>query len=205
MSFCRIFLLHILFIAASSFPLLAKELIGTAIVDGKIIQIFNDNTWKYKGNNDISSTGDCDFIKLNFYFCNSENFKTTTPVDPISKMYEIDGRTFVGFIVEPMGTVDGVTGEAMANVALQFAAEGAGVSASEIPQYFIKNETINGYDYTSMAYSAKLTSGIDFTFLNNIFVQENITVQAVVYTLGQEVTDDLLKYGATVVKSVDFR
>jgi len=205
MSLCRIFILHVLFISFSSFALSAKELIGTAIIDGKIIQIFSDKTWKHKGDNASTSIGDCDFVKLNFYFCNNENFKTTAAVDPITKSYEIDGRTFAGFIVEPMGTADGLTGEAMANVALEFAAEGAGVSASQIPQYFIKNETINGYDYTSLAYSAKLQNGISFTFLNNIFVQENITVQAVVYTLGQEVTDDLLKYGKTVVKGVDFR
>ena len=119
-------------------------------------------------------------------------------------MYNIDGRTYLGFIVEPMGSADGITGGIMANIALEHAADSGGSSVSEIPQHFVKDETINGYDYTSMAYSSTF-SGVDFTMLNNIFIQENTTVQAVIYTIGLEVTDDLLNYGKTLVEGIDFR
>lgn len=184
--------------------MIAKEIIGTAIINGERIQIFDDNTWKFTGNN-RSSDEDCDLIKHELYFCNNLSWiKVPNVQDPITAQYNVNDRTYSMFIVERMGTSDGVSRDIMADVALENAANAAGVNVSDIPQHYVRDERVNGYDYLTIAYSAAL-SGMQFTFINNIFVLENLTVQATIYTLGNEVSDSLLENNANLVKAMDFR
>jgi hypothetical protein len=54
-----------------------------------------------------------------------------------------------------------------------------------------------------LGYTANL-SGINFTFLNNIFVTETVTVQAAIYVIGSEITDDQKRLNEILLKSVFF-
>ena len=201
----RVLALKIFFSVVASNLLMAQEIIGTAIINGERIQIFDNKTWKFTNNSEGSFNEDCDVIKYQVHFCNSFGWnKVENPVAPINAQYDVDGRTYSMFIVEPMGTADGVSREVMAGVALDYAAAAADVDVSEIPQHFVREGRVNGYDYLSVSYSAGV-SGMEFTFINNIFVMETVTVQATIYTIGTAVSDSLEENNTKLVKAIDFR
>ena len=45
---------------------------------------------------------------------------------------------------------------------------------------------------------------MNFTFLNNIFVNETVTVQAAIYVIGSKITDDQKILNAILLSSVFF-
>ena len=178
----------------------SQEVVGTAIISGKPIEILGDQTWRYKAPKK-SLLSSCDALKLSVYFCNDKKWKLAKPTGDISHMYEVDGRTYVIFIIEPLGSNDGVTAEFMADVALEYAAGDAGVE--NVSQHFSRYQDILGRSVLSLGYTANL-SGMNFTFLNNIFVTETVTVQAAIYVIGSKITDDQKRLNDILLNSVFF-
>ena len=190
-------LFFVLFASAVS----SQQVVGSAIISGKPIEILDDQTWRYKTSKKplLSS---CDALKLGVYFCNDKKWKSVKPTGDVSHMYEVDGRTYVIFIIEPMGSNDGVTSEFMAEVALEYAAGDAGVE--NVPQHFSGYQDVLGRSVLSLGYTANV-SGLNFTFLNNIFVTEKVTVQAAIYVIGSEITDDQKRLNDILLNSVFFQ
>ncbi|MDA8578290.1 hypothetical protein N9L08_05075 [Rhodobacteraceae bacterium] len=178
----------------------SQEVVGSAIISGKTIEILDDQTWRYKTSKKplLSS---CDAFELGIHFCNDKKWKSVEPTGDVNHMYQVDGRTYVIFIIEPMGSNDGVTSEFMAEVALGYAAGDAGVE--NVPQHFSRYQDILGRSVLSLGYTANL-SGMNFTFLNNIFVTETVTVQAAIYVIGSEITDDQEVLNDLLLNSVFF-
>ena len=189
-------LFFVLFASGAS----SQEVVGSAIVSGKTIEILDDQTWRYKVPKK-SLLSSCDALKLGVYFCNDKKWKSAEPTGDISHMYKVNGRSYVIFIIEPVGSNDGMITEFMADAALEYAAGDAGVE--NVPQHFSRYQDILGRNILSLGYTANL-SGIKFTFLNNIFVTETVTVQAAIYVIGSEITDDQKRLNDILLNSVFF-
>ena len=151
-----------------STPILAQEIVGSANINGRTIEILNNQTWRYKSPQNQNSS-DCETLKSGVLFCNINNWKVSSSSGDISHMYMIDDRTYLMFIIEGFGSEDGVTKNYMAQVAIDHAAEGGNTTSENIIQHFSRDSTINGNDFLTIAYTAKL-SDIAFTFVNNLYV-----------------------------------
>ena len=55
----------------------------------------------------------------------------------------------------------------------------------------------------SLGYTANL-SGMNFTFVNNIVVTEKVTVQAAIYVIGSEITDNQKRLNDILLNSLFF-
>jgi hypothetical protein len=185
-----------------STPTLAQQIVGTANINGRTIEILNNQTWRYKSPQNQNSS-DCETLKSGVLFCNINNWKVTSPSGDISHMYMIDDRTYLMFIIEGFGSEDGVTKNYMAQVAIDHAAAGGNTTSENIIQHFSRDTTINGNDFLTIAYNAKI-SNIDLTFVNNIYVGEKVTVQAGIYTVGSQVSEKLITLSETLVKNLTF-
>ena len=196
----KIFLL----LSCLSLPLSAQQIVGTASVNGRVINIFDDQTWKYKSSKGSQDFSSCDALKNGIYFCNEQNWKVQPPMEPANAIYQINDRTYLMFIIESLGTNDGFSQEFMMNVALTTAAEAGNMTTDQIPQHFVKELTTNNNNYTSMAYTTKI-SGLTVTYINNIYVKEAVTVQVALYTIAPNVTDELLDHSDVVTKNIFFQ
>ena len=185
-----------------STPTLAQQIVGTANINGRTIEILNNQTWRYKSLQNQNSS-DCETLKSGVLFCNINNWKVSSPSGDISHMYVIDDRTYLMFIIEGFGSEDGVTKNYMAQVAIDHAAAGGNTTSENIIQHFSRDTTTNGNDFLTIAYSAKI-SNIDLTFVNNIYVGEKVTVQAGIYTVGSQVSEKLITLSETLVKNLTF-
>ena len=185
-----------------STPTLAQQIVGTANINGRTIEILNNQTWRYKSPQNQNSS-DCENLKSGVLFCNINNWKVSSASGDISHMYMIDDRTYLMFIIEGFGSEDGVTKNFMAQTAIEHAAAGGNTTSENIIQHFSRDTTTNGNDFLTIAYSAKI-SNIDLTFVNNIYVGEKVTVQAGIYTVGSQVSEKLITLSETLVKNLTF-
>ncbi|MDG2373275.1 MAG: hypothetical protein P8L88_03325 [Paracoccaceae bacterium] len=180
----------LLLISSLLFPLkgMAVEVLGSAKVNNRFIEILDNKTWRYKSQ--VSDLSNCDELKLGTYFCNKGNWKVVPQSIEAEFQYQVDDRHYAFFIIESLGKNDGVTKEFMAEIAITNAAQGANTTEENVKQHFSKDISIDNKKFRTVAYTVKL-GGISFTFLNNIYVSDTITTQAIVYGVGPSVTEKL--------------
>ena len=89
----------------------AQSKVGTAVVDGSIVDLFSDKTWRFRD----EEPRECEQIKLGVSFCDeSAIWKRLDNEGPeISAMYNYDDRNYAMFIIEAMGSDDGLSLELM--------------------------------------------------------------------------------------------
>ena len=183
-----------------SLPAISQSILGTAIINNKTVEVLDNNTWRYKSS-DRQDLSNCDSFKLGVYFCNDEEWKNTEASGEINYMYKVDDRTYVMFIIEQMGSDDGVTQEFMKNIAIDNAAEASNTPKDNMLQHFSKSSVVNNNDYLNLAYSAQI-DGVSVTFINNIYVGKNVTMQAITYGIGPTVTDKLIAVNKTLIENI---
>ncbi|MDG2404730.1 MAG: hypothetical protein P8M25_07200, partial [Paracoccaceae bacterium] len=89
----------------------------------------------------------------------------------------------------------------MAEVAINYAAEGSNTTAESVIQHFSRNSIVDSNELLSIAYSVKM-SNVDFTFVNNIYVGEQVTVQAALYAVGSKVSEKQIALNETLIKNL---
>jgi hypothetical protein len=183
-----------------SLPAISQSILGTAIINNKTVEVLDNNTWRYKSS-DRQDLSKCDSFKLGVYFCNDEKWRSIDASGDANYMYMVDDRTYVMFIIEQMGSDDGVTQEFMKNIAIDYAAKASNTRNENIPQHFSKSSAVNNNDYLNLAYSAQI-DGVSFTFINNIYVGKVVTMQAITYGVGPKVTDKLLAVNKTLIENI---
>ena len=141
--------------------------------------------------------------KFGMYFCNKLLWKNLPPSDSFTNLYSIDDKYFAAFIIEEFGSADGVTRNFMTKLALENAAKAAGINVNQVIQHFIEEQEINDLNITTVAYSAGL-DGVSFIFLNNLYVTETVTAQAIIYTIGDKTSPKLLNLNKELINNLFF-
>jgi hypothetical protein len=95
---------------------------------------------------------------------------------------------YVGFIIEQLGLVDGVSSEFMMLIAIENLASASGVRAEDIVVFSVEEGMFNDLPSATITYGGALEN-INVIFRNTIVIDENLTMQAATYTIGAEVTD----------------
>lgn len=194
------FILSILLVISTSISASAKEVIGISTVNDRSIEIFDDNTWSFKSSK-RKNLDECETLKASVLFCNINQWKVLPATGGANHLYQIDDRSYAMFIIETIGSNDGMTQSLAKDMALQYAAEASNTNIENITQHFSTNKVVNDYDYLSFAYSAKI-QGINFTYINNIYINEMLTVQAFTFSLGEIVTTKQTKLNLTLIDNI---
>ena len=87
----------------------AQSVVGTSSINGKQIEILDDNTWRYIDNFKNLACADLVIIDQNVSFCNTKNWQTQSNNSVTDAIYRIDDRTYAAFVVEHLGKTDGLT------------------------------------------------------------------------------------------------
>jgi hypothetical protein len=167
----------------------AQEKVGTALVDGKKIELYSDRTWNY-ADRTVAKDAGCAPVRSGVEFCGSElGWKLTKSDDPdISAQYRLDDKNYGLFIVEDVGTADGLNLEFMRTAAISNFADAAGISEVNVTVFGVEAASVDGFSGETVLYGGKF-NGLNIVFSNTIVIQENRSVQTATYTVGETPTE----------------
>lgn len=192
-------------IAAVSF---AKQ-VGTAVVNGRIVILDSDGTWKYQdevkakaGGGNIEKAG-CEKLE-HFQLCLKTTgwTKANLPGDFIGS-YTTDQRYFIGIVYEPSGFNDGYTYEFLQQAIIQNAASASGTDPAKVPILDSKENATELEGYHSVTYSPVI-NGAPFIFHNIFRIYPDRAVQFAFWTVGREYTDEFRKKVEEFTKGLSF-
>ncbi|MCP3972325.1 MAG: hypothetical protein GY717_18775 [Rhodobacteraceae bacterium] len=164
----------------------AQDVIGSAVVGGKKIEILSDQTWRYQSRTEISK---CVPVHSDVSFCGSIlNWRPQAKSGYFSAIFSHSARIYGGLIIEDIGTNDGINHEYMRGTVLETAADAVGVAVEYIPVLDVFHQEVDGREAETIVYGARV-DGVGFVYANTISIAENLTVQALVWGVGTEFTD----------------
>lgn len=182
------FLAHAVTMIAVAGPVLAQEVVGRSVIDGRPVELLEDGTWSYADTADLDAG--CAPLRNGISFCGGTFGWDEVPAGSpdITAQYRLDDRTYGIVIVEGVGINQGVSSEFMREMVIELAAGRTGVSASQVPVLDQTAGTVDKQPVDTIAYLVTL-SGTPLVFINSILVADEITVQFVTYSFGRELTD----------------
>jgi len=177
----------------------AQSKVGTAVVNGSIVDLFSDNTWRFRD----EEPRECEKIKLGVSFCDESAIWTRLDNEgpEISAMYNYDDRNYAMFIIEAMGSDDGVNLELMRKIAIENFADGAEISANNVTIFDTYDRKLLSRQATTVEYGGKI-SGMSLIFYNTIVVEDQRTIQLATYAIGQAPTEQARSLHESFLKNV---
>lgn len=165
----------------------AQQIIGQAVIEGRVIEILSDGTWRFVNDNEI--TGECDRLTLRLAFCGEASgwTSTTPPAPDIVAQYRHDDRHYGQMIPEGLGAADQITLDFMRNAVLENAAAASGQPRSAIEVLESFQTSIAGIDGETIVYRFSI-DGLPVVFANAILIGERDTFQIVTFAIGSEFT-----------------
>ena len=179
-------------VAISVFPAAgsAQDVVGSTIVDGHHVQLLSDHTWKYE----TPAASACQSIQDGVTFCGgSAGWNPTTAANKdIAAQFRFDDRNYGEFIVEKLGTEDGLNADLILSAVIGNAAKVANVQDKDIATVGPTPVTVDGMPGETLIYSLKIQN-LPVVFTNTIVVDKHRAVQIVTYGIGPELTDEMKK------------
>jgi hypothetical protein len=183
-------------VAGLMFPglALAQSAVGKAVVGGKTVTLFDDGTWKYADAADPAAPGACEDVTPTVQFCGTALGWTTTPPASaeINAAYRIDARHYAQYLIEDLGSDDGLTAEFMRQVVLDNAEMATGNTPEVID---VQPVTLAALTGDTVVYKARI-NGLDVVFANSVFVEPQRVMQIMTYAIGSEYTPQHAGYQA---------
>jgi len=182
---------------AAPIPVLAQSAVGKAVVDGKTVTLFDDGTWKYADVTSSAATVGCTDITPGVQFCNgSLGWKPSPEASPeINAAYRIDARHYAQYLIEDLGSDDGITADFMRQVVLDNAKMATGNTAEVVDVQPAKLGRLTG---DTVIYKVAL-NGVDVVFANAVFVEPKRVMQIMTYAIGNEYTPQHAGYQADLL------
>jgi hypothetical protein len=168
---------------------IAQEVVGTSVVDGSTVELLNDQTWRYRDNED--AVDDCENLSLGVQFCGQSKgwVPMPKPNAMINAAYRFDSLHYGQIIIEALGTDQGVDLKFMREAVLQLAASATGVSVEQIPVPDTYTSTVSGLSGETIVYQVNV-NGVDSVFVNTIVLGPNRVIQMMSYTLTDTFTEE---------------
>jgi hypothetical protein len=108
----------------------------------------------------------------------------------IAAQFRLNDRTYGTFIVEELGTDDGLSEDNMFDVVVKNAADAAGLQSKDVVTSGPEPVTVDGFPGKTLTYYMK-SLGLSFVFMNTVVLAKHRTVQVATYSVGQTVTDEM--------------
>jgi hypothetical protein len=169
-------------------PAMAQSVVGRALVEGRVALLFDNGTWSFEPQGTADAVNGCATITPRVQFCGqSLGWMSSTPASPeINAAYRIDARTYAQYLIEDLGTDDGLTPAYMRDVVLQNAEMVTGVPAEVID---VQPATLGTLTGDTVTYRIKF-NGLDVIYVNSIFLEPKVVMQIMTYEVGGTLTPE---------------
>jgi hypothetical protein len=157
----------------------AQNIVGTAVVDGKIVQLYSDGTWKSGAE---AGKKDCVELGSEVRFCPTDQawqqVRSSTP--QVDATFQHDDRHYGQFVVEAIGKADGLTDETIRGAVLGNVQAGSGKPATFLG---IVPDQVAGLPAETMSYIVEF-QGAEFLFATTMLLTDHLTVQIQTWQVG---------------------
>ncbi|MDZ4396017.1 hypothetical protein [Cypionkella sp.] len=170
-------------IALIGSTLQAQTVVGKALVDGKEVELFSNETWRFT----VETAPDCITITPKLTFCgNPAHWKPSPPPAPIvAAAYQFNGTTYGQVVIEDVGTDLGLTVETARASVLQ----GVKITAKSEPTVMLVETTdFQGQPAQTVVYQVKL-GAMTVVYANTMFLGKATLAQIMTYEIGSDYTD----------------
>lgn len=180
----------------------AQDVVGSSLVNGKQVQLMSDFTWRYTA----SPISDCTTIESDVSFCGLAGGwqRTTSNNGDAKAVFRKNDRSYGMFIVEALGSADGMTSETMRGLVVGNAADAAGIQAKDVPVLSVTPATIDGHAATTVVYAIRL-NGLNLVYSNTIITEPKRNIQAVTFGIGTELTEEMTEDHRQFLAAVQFK
>lgn len=184
----RIWLVVGLMGVLASTPVAAQSVVGSSVVNGRQVQILADYTWRYSSTTPTS----CLEVEANVVFCglNRGWTKTSNNQGDIDATFRLNDRNYGLFIVEGVGSEEGMSRELMRTAILGNAAKASGLQTKDVPTFGLEATKVGLLEAETISYAVKM-EGLPIIFTNTVVIDKHRTIQIATYSLGQSPTEDM--------------
>lgn len=191
-----------LMLALMAGPVSAQDVVGTAVIGGKRVELLNDNTWRYFDAGAETEDG-CVPIDDRLSFCGSIlNWRPlSTAGTEFIRQFRHSDRVYAGIIHERLGANDGVDAGFMRNAIIENAASFTGVRPEEIPIHGIDELEVDGQAGETIIYGA-VFEGLDIVYQNTLVNGADFNLQFVVWSIGKDLSDEARDMNASFLRSI---
>lgn len=194
-------LLSVLMVISS--PVFSQEKIGETKIEGRTVNLFNDQTWAYQSQ---EKTAGCLYEGKALSFCGSVDswVRTPPPNAVINAQFRRTDVQYGQVIVEAIGAAGGLTQTDLRKSVIYWAAQGANIKESDVPILEEGKTTIDGKELDFIVYSLKYGS-TPLVMANSYLVTENHAFQIMTYEIGtQEFTETHRKTNDDFFDGINF-
>jgi hypothetical protein len=173
-----------------AFPAIAQDVVGTALVDGKRVELLSNNTWRI-ARAAGAGTSECELIGTLLTFCDASNDWNTSRAagTDFLRIYRHSSRVYSGIIHDDVGSADGVDLEFLRKSAINIAAVSTGIRSEDVQIAGVVDAEVIGWPGEALTY-AILIEGTPFTYQNTFVNSGNHSLQLMNWSLGPDVTDE---------------
>ena len=158
-------------------PALAQAVSGKALVEGRTVTLFDDFSWRF---DDLA--GGCETLSTRLDFCGADAGWSVAqkPTPDYTAAYRLTDRLYGGYIVEEIGTDQGLTPVSVRKLLLEILKS----SLSVVP-VVMQNEpaTIDGKTGEMLVYGFTV-DGIDVVYANSFLLNKGSVLQVLTYEIG---------------------
>lgn len=166
----------------------AQNVAGVAVIDGKRVELLDDQTWRY-ADTGANPSDACRTLNPVVDFCGLLDWTpTNVPSPDFLAAYRLNDRSYGGLIFEALGTEAGVTSELLRKIVISFAANAAGIPESQLPILEVRESEVDGQTTETMTYTFKINN-LPVVYQNTFFISRNATIQFIVWTIGEGYSD----------------
>lgn len=200
-----LFIALVLLTAVSGISQVMAEQVGSAIVNGRIVVLDSDGTWRYQDEAGQSSQGSgCETIEGADFCLSKINWKKTDGSGDFAGLYVFANKYYFGVIFEPLGSDDGYTYEFLQDAILANAAAATGSNAKQVPVVNTSTNVEGKPEFRSITYNPTI-NGTPFVFHNVFKIYPKKAVQLVFWGLGTTVSSDFQGKIDEALANIDFK
>jgi hypothetical protein len=161
----------------------AREKVGTTIVSGKTVDLFDDNTWAYEGT--IVPGSDCQAITDGLSFCGtSSSWEPVQPSPGVLAEYRYDDFNYGEVGSEKLGSAQGMTLDKLKSIAIGNVATYANIPVDQIA--ILKELQQMSYNRMGDTLVYKLlVKGVPLVIADTMFVLPDKEVQVLTLSVGE--------------------
>ena len=159
------------------------------MVDGRIVILDSDGTWRFKDGAQNAAEGNCENISGLEICLSGSVWRKRNLGGSFSTGYVNSNKYFFGVIHESSGSKDGYTYNFLQDAILSNAAKASGVDLKQIPVVNVSDEVENFPGFRSITYSPTI-KGTPFIFHNFFKIYDDRSFQIVFWALGNSMSEE---------------
>lgn len=183
----------------------AQTQVGRALVDGRVVILFDDKSWTFLEEIGAENEDDCASAHPLVSFCGLGDpwIETPAPSPTINAQYRFNAQTYGQIVVEEIGTDQGLNMQFMRDAVINNAAAATGQGPEDIVVLKTEPREIDGLAGEAVYYQFKF-SGLDVVFLNVIIITKNSSFQIMTYAIAPEVTEQHMEIHQDFENNIKF-